>query len=453
MNRRRENAAWRRSRVVAAAILSLMLLTALTIVAFAGCGGGDNTTTPADTGTLEAAATDAGDGEASPGPAPFPAFPLDFPIEHNFGGPTLVHPNIVAFVDPADDRAAAVTALLQSVGASDYWKSVTAEYGIEPFGTVTVSPYPTPLPASLTAAELQARVGALAYESYGGDGGVQADAATGPTAPNGFRTDTLYVVLIPFTTTVSDSPCTDVLGYHNSADATMYDSVPFAVVLPCTYKGYTNNQLATATMTHELVESVTDPFPYVAPAFLEVDDAHIAWAYQGYTELGDLCGDRFTTTIGGTPVYAETIWSNARASKGVFPCSPDIPGTAPPVFQALPQFKDTLRYSSSTKTKGIFVDLNATGFIDVHVTSLAPTGSLKLQAFDVANYIYHRPAELALSLDRTTAKNGDVVHLTIARDRIPPTGVEVYGSVFGIAATDPLSNRTYVTYGFVASKM
>jgi hypothetical protein len=296
-------------------------------------------------------------------------------------------------------------------------------------------------------------VAQLAYANYAGDGGAQADAATGPTAPNGFRTDTLYFVLVPFTTTVSDSPCTDVLGYHNSADATMYDSVPFAVVLPCTEKGYTKEQIGTATTTHELVESVTDPFPYVSPAFFEVDEAHIAWAYQGYTELGDLCGDRFSTTITGTPFYAETIWSNANASKGKNPCAPDIPDASTPVFQALPQFTTTLRYNSTKKTKGIFVDLNATGYIDVHVTSLAPTGSLKLQVFDVANYMFQRPAELALSLDKTTAKNGDVVHLTIARDRMPPSDVSVYGSVFGLAATDPVSNRTYVTYGFVASKM
>jgi hypothetical protein len=50
------------------------------------------------------------------------------------------------------------------------------------------------------------------------------------------------------------------------------------------------------------------------------------------------------------------------------------------------------------------------------------------------------------------AKNGDVVHVTIARDRMPPAGVTVLGSVFGIAATDPRTKRTWTTYGFVASQ-
>jgi len=142
----------KQNRGVARACLALLALVALiALVSFAGCGGGDSGGSPADASSPEAATAEAA---ADATPPPYQQFPIDLPVVHDFGGPRLTHPNIVAFVDPADERRPAFTALLQSIGASDYWQSVTKEYGIGPLGTVTVSNFPSTLPESLSAADL-----------------------------------------------------------------------------------------------------------------------------------------------------------------------------------------------------------------------------------------------------------------------------------------------------------
>jgi hypothetical protein len=70
------------------------------------------------------------------------------------------------------------------------------------------------------------------------------------------------------------------------------------------------------TVSHEIIEMLTDPYPSTAPAY--VLDASSPWAYTS-GELADLC---VANTVAFGATRATRVWSNARARRGDDPCVP-----------------------------------------------------------------------------------------------------------------------------------
>src|SRR5262249_37620657 len=125
--------------------------------------------------------------------------------------------------------------------------------------------------------------------------------------------------------------------------------VPFIVTLECfpdTDAGTltTLQDKTTANASHELVEAVTDPEGFVAPAYTGTDVAYTAWGLAilglpASLERADMCGLFGSSYFkpAGFPYMVQRAWSNANVMAGKDPCAPYHTGElsyflAQPVF-------------------------------------------------------------------------------------------------------------------------
>src|SRR5262249_49883719 len=104
----------------------------------------------------------------------------------------------------------------------------------------------------------------------------------------------IYLFVIPDGATVKDgqsSCCDDFGGYHDEviSGGTI---VPYSAVCACPgFLGFAVSglQVRTTAISHELVETATDPFPFSNPAYQYVDRSNIMWAAVTGGELADMC--------------------------------------------------------------------------------------------------------------------------------------------------------------------
>src|SRR5581483_10964856 len=138
----------------------------------------------------------------------------------------------------------------------------------------------------------------------------QSIAGGPPWPPN--DGNTVYALVIPAAVVSGDgnlTACQQYLGYHSSLDVNGV-ATPFAVVSQCM------PELPSATLSHELIESVTDPL-FDAGAgytgFDVLDSDHLAWGtLVNNSELADLC-DHTPYARAADPkngVVVQRSWSN-----------------------------------------------------------------------------------------------------------------------------------------------
>ncbi len=375
-------------------------------------------------------------------------------------GPKLAHADMVVFIDPNDPRKPAIDQVLPLLGPSKTWSDALGEYGVGPPGAITMLPLPT-LPSSFARADLEAAVAQsvhdLRFKNAAGvaDGG--ADAGSSVTTKHA---ETLYIVLLPPTATVTNMPCTEILGYHTSILATPTDEVPLAVVEGiCTAAEDTLSAAAKTLeyLSHEIFESATNPFPASAPAWSAVDDGHAARnvGLGGFSEIGDLCLGR-PVPLDGLPVLTvgnhqevlslQAAWSNLRAAAGKDPCGAE---DGVPFFLPMPVLTEQAKLNAALTAPAVTIATGEMAIVDIRVASDRPTGDLTFFAYDVASKIYHHAEELTFTVDRTTARNGDVLHLSITRARAPRLPTLLHGSAFAVGLNDG-TGLSQTSYGFVA---
>ncbi len=101
-------------------------------------------------------------------------------------------------------------------------------------------------------------------------------------------------------------------------------------------------QNVTTTISHELAESATDPFPNTSPAFAATDDADFVWTFETGGEIADMC--EYNTDSNYTPpgstYMVQRSWSNAAATAGTNPCVP-VPMPTP-YFQSTAVLPDAI---------------------------------------------------------------------------------------------------------------
>ena len=145
----------------------------------------------------------------------------------------------------------------------------------------------------------------------------------------------------------------DPSAYH---DELTIGTTPVAVtVIPtcgmlASAQSVTGVDVLTLALSHELVESVTDPLARSNPAYTAIDRDHILWAIAlNGAEVADLCENE-------QPVFArpddigypvQRIWSNAGAKAGTGPCVPVPAGEI--FFQAVADMSDHASYTSPSK--------------------------------------------------------------------------------------------------------
>lgn len=386
-------------------------------------------------GASDGAASDAsfGDGGGSDA-ATDAAIDVGTPIPYspvqvvNSGGGVLTWPRVVPITfDVNRDTRNDLEDFVASVGCTDYWKTVTAEYGIQTAvsgAPVHVSEAP-PDTISSTGIEKWIKTNLV-------------NKTPGWEQPTD---QTLYMVFYSSDqTTVTlqgTQSCNGFGGYHKSFTMPDGKRVAYAVVMDCGG----GVEESTGTGSHELVEAVTDPYPLVEPTYVSTDSDHVVYTINGGGEIGDMCenaknGNMFVPA--GYPFVVQRMWSNAAAKAQHDPCIPAV--STGPYFNTWAELPDNVSFQG-VDTKGVKMAVGETRTIAIDLYADGPMDAWTLQARDASREM---PAHLSFSFDRTTAKAGERVYLTITKTSESATWG---GEPFAITSNN--GTRRTTSYGLV----
>ncbi len=340
------------------------------------------------------------------------SFPPALPQVVPLGGPVLTAPRVKPIFYSTDTAAADIEGLLAELTSTTYWNQTTSEYGV---GTLTVLPSVTlsgTVPSSITIDEIEQEI------TNNTTGERPAWGAADPS--------TVYLIVLPPGTIETEpdfgnvSCCDTYDGYHYEVKVDSVTSVPFAV--SCSCPGFdgpdiTALQERTVEISHEMVESATDPFPASDPAYVQEDDAHVVWSTVTGGEVADMCGlndDQYYVPPGAR-YMVQRSWSNAQAKLTRNPCVPH--GTTAPYFNSFPALAPvTYRqptYSAIT-TLAVSVPIGLTRVIDVPLYSAGSAGGpWTITAYDYDGAFLGTTPCLTLALDSATGQNGETRHLSI----------------------------------------
>ena len=363
-----------------------------------------------------------------------PAFTPSVPLLVNQGGAILSRPDIVTVTWAGDPNAGTYEAVGDSIGATDYWRQITGEYGV---GAATSGKH----------VRLSGRLGVVSIDDLASlVSRAAGDPRFGWPTPTA---QTLYVLYPPPGSVVLDGQdaCGFLSGLHVS---TTVNGIPVAVaiVLQCDGGGGIDPSFETSTSAHEIAEAALDPFvDRNAPAWIDLDADHFAWALmQGFqTENADLCTilpEALLASQGPSlPFTVEREWSNASAAAGHDPC---VPAPPEPYFNVTPLALGTVSVdvtplaavglkpftgSPARQTKGVLLSASGDARIELGLFSDAPTEAWQLEAFEMdpttllavgQGYPPTTQPTVDLQLDKASGKNGDKVTLSVhARARTP----------------------------------
>ena len=371
-----------------------MLVTSGGFVACGGSTAGDN-----NGGNPGGGSADAGNGNPGPqpgedagstpvvdaGPPPdhgkpsstYPAFKPEVGQLTNNGGDVLTHPVIVSITWPGDPGVATLEDFGDKIGATDYWKQNTSEYGVgtASSGAANHVHVATAAPASMSDQELDTFVATNAG----------APATSHWPAPTD---QTIYIIYLHPSTSLQlggqDACAQGVGGYHSSTTVNGAE-VAYAIVPRCTRGQTPPVDETTMSASHELGEAATDPHPGPKSGWVGFDDNHLAFEYfqQFQSENGDACEfyrEAFYKEQAPFAFAVQRQWSNASAAAGHHPCVP-VPAGA--YFNTTPlNLEDItidlsatpLQGAANAKTKGYHVKVGETKTFPIGFYSDADTG-------------------------------------------------------------------------------
>jgi hypothetical protein len=341
----------------------------------------------------------------------YTAFPIDAPqLVNKTGAPLLTEPRLTAVTFDGDEFRSDLETYIGTIGSSDYWHATVSEYGVAPAMVGAPVHLSEAAPASLTRDEVRAWLAAKLDGTHPEFGTPDAHS--------------FYVLYFPDTTLLDldgEKGCTGFGGYHDAATLPNGVVVLFAAMPRCaTFGPLQGLDVLTGATSHELVEGVTDPQPSTMASYQDPDMEHISWSIETGGEAGDMCAavPGAFTKVPGFPYLVQRTWSNAAAKAGHDPCVPHV--STDPYVVAVPVLDELAGDGKSTL--GIQLAAGQSRTIEVDVSSDGPTDQpITLSAFD-GNKFTHNPQNLDFTWDRTTASNGDRVHLTVHAQQADPRG-------------------------------
>ena len=350
---------------------------------------------------------------ASGGPTVQPVLPQVVDV----GGTFLASPKVQPILYASDAGATDILAFLQELATTSYWTQTTSEYGVGPLTVLPPVMLSDPAPKSVTDAMLES---SLASNTSG------ANPAWGAA-----DSSTIYLFVLPEGTIESDAEgacCTDYDGYHYQTDVRVGSNVvtvPYA--LSCACPGFdgpsvTDLQERTIDMSHELVETATDPFPDSDPAYTQEDDADIVWTLVTDGEVADMCefNDDANVIPPGSTYMVQRSWSNAAAARFENPCVPAL--TTTPYFNSFPQLGNISYGTGHLTTRGIRIPLGQSQTIDVALRSGAPVAQhWGVGAYDYDQVILGVASDSTLRPATFSGGDGETFRLTIT-----PTSADSY---------------------------
>lgn len=384
-------------------------------------------------------------------PAPFP----DPPQVISGGGPVLSNPVFVPVFFSNDDAAtvAKLTSFDKGVGATDYWKGATSEYGVNA-GTATNAVTLPEMPSgTIGDADIQTLLG---NKLNADDDPLFANAK--PTA------NTVYVMHYPANVTIQlqSGPGGQVSqscvaggfgGYHSNFQLNAAHGgrdVAYAVIPRCSsWMGLSVLDADTASESHELVEAATDPYPQSKAAYGQVDDNHLYWMFSlGGGETGDMCAQDRSSFVKfpGFDFTVQRSWSNAAALAGHDPCQPAIAGEV--YFNSAPELNDMVTVGGQFTMKGVHIPVGSSATIPIDLFSEADTGGAwDVTAEDLNALTNNSAPSMTFTWDRSSGQNGERLHLTIAVNK----SSSQYGvGVFAIVSTKGTSKHYW--FGLVGEQ-
>jgi hypothetical protein len=398
--------------------MRVLALASAAVLFCVGCGSAPDTS---DSGTDDAAVTEAGDDGALDAAVAYPADHTPLPqVDYN-GGRVLENPKIVTVTFANDDPT--MVARVQQFGdvitTTPWWTAVSSEYCKKPSNTPCIGPGSSGghvVVSDAPAANYSDSSvgGASTLQDFiqqhvvgGGDGGAAPDFPR-PDA------DTLYVIYFPpnVTITLDGSPSCDSFGaYHNTTTLPDANDVPRAAPYAIIPRCGTKESTTTVSASHEIIEAATDPDIGLNSISYYMRDP--LWAIAG-GEVGDLCegfGSSGTTTTESTFVVQRS-WSNKSAAASHDPCVP-IP-TGEVYFNAAPR-----------QSKVVLPKIGATAVLDIDAFSDGPKDPWSLTAFDFAGF-QQGNSVLDFSFDKDSVQNGDHVQLTVTATGPLPGGQDEF---------------------------
>ncbi len=357
----------------------------------------------------------------------------------SYGGPVMTAPRVVPVFYSGDAYAAQLTSFAQKLGASTYWGKATGEYGVGKIGAGTAVTLTGAAPTSITDTQIKSFLA------------TQLDGAHALGTPD---TSAIYTIYYPTSTSVTldgyGASCQAFLGYHNETTVGG-KKVVYAVVPRCSPPSSMSQiDELTVTTSHELVEASTDPYPMTDPAYAIPDNDHLVWALFPLSELGDMCAFNVGANVKPLDLgfMVQRSWSNLSALGGHHPCAPGNDGET--YFIAVPELSDkvTIDFGGGqlVPSKGLSIPLHGSKTIDVALYADGASDAWQVQAVDLAQLYYQKPAELTFAIDHTSGKAGDHLKLTITRALAPSANG---GSVFLLAST--LGQKQNFWVGFVGN--
>jgi hypothetical protein len=252
--------------------------------------------------------------------APFVEATHSLPIVTSQGGPVIADPELVT-ITYADDTNRTVEEQIGAFLVQSSWIATAgAEYGVGN-GTHANVELTQSSPTTIDDSGIQAFIASL----------ITAGTAPDPVADAGagVRSNAIYMIYFPLTTTVSVAGSTLCQysggGYHyeSSVNANGH-SFAYAVVSPCSGGvPATPPENLVWTTSHELIEACTDPFVASAPGYVIFDTTQ-PWSSMG-GEVGDLCTFLLPQWSEGPYTAIQRVYSNAAAMAGGAPCIPTSP--------------------------------------------------------------------------------------------------------------------------------
>jgi len=185
-------------------------------------------------------------------------------------------------------------------------------------------------------------------------------------------------------------------------------------------------QWVTTTVSHELQEAATDPFPNSNPAYVQTDNNDLVWTFATGGEIADMCEFNSDSNYipSGATYMVQRSWSNAAALAGTNPCLP-VPPTGP-FFNSMPVFSGLVTadfYGEPAQTRGVQVPVGASATVDLQLYSQAATsGPWTVSVYDLNYYTTGGPAANEVTLNQTTGTSGDVLQLTVKALSAAPNG-------------------------------
>ena len=301
------------------------------------------------------------------------------------GGSLLTAPSPVTVTFAGDAMASQLETFGQSLTSSAWWDAVRVGICADPGGPCVGKGAPgvsVEVPSAAPASYTDSTVGGASTLQQWLVAALSSGALPAPAA--GAISNTIYVVYLPQTTTVSldgQRSCANgsFVGYHNWFTSGS-QKVPYAVVVECAPTAppfasvpvTTLLQQTTIAASHEIVEATTDPIPDTGYALDPNNTANWGWLdVTGGGELADMCVDLLGLNQDHASDGAFTvqrIWSNSRAAALQDPCVPLLTGAV--YFNAAPR-------------QSFFVlPVGGSATFDVDAFSFEPTSSWTLTPQD-----------------------------------------------------------------------